>query len=71
MLELAADPLAALDGADLAVVATEWPEFRALKATDVCARMRRPCVLDPNHFLAGALGGDPRLTYVATGRAAA
>jgi UDPglucose 6-dehydrogenase len=64
------DPLEALDGADLAVVATEWPEYRALKPEDVCAKMRRPRVIDPNHFLASALGKDPRIAYVAAGKAA-
>jgi UDPglucose 6-dehydrogenase len=71
VLELAAGPLEALDGADLAVVATEWPAFRSLGAAEVSARMHRPLVIDPNHFLAGTLGSDPRIRYVATGRVAA
>lgn len=58
----------ALSGADLAVVATEWPEYRGLKADDFAGAMRRPRVIDQNWFLAGALGNDPRVTYVATGR---
>jgi UDPglucose 6-dehydrogenase len=70
-LTLTASPSEALDHADLAIVATEWPEYRELKAPDVCARMRRPNVIDPNHFLAGVLGQDPRITYIATGKAAA
>jgi UDPglucose 6-dehydrogenase len=70
-LELATDPLDALADADLAVIATPWPDYRTLAANAVCARMRRPRILDPNHFLAGTLGSDPRITYVATGRAAA
>jgi UDPglucose 6-dehydrogenase len=57
----------ALDGADVAVVATEWPQFRELKADDFAATMRRPRVIDQNWFLSAALGGDPRITYVATG----
>lgn len=68
-VELAADARAALAGADLAVVATEWPEFRALAADDFLA-MRRPAVIDQNWFLAGALAGDGRISYTATGRAA-
>jgi UDPglucose 6-dehydrogenase len=71
MLELTTGPLDALDGADLAVIATEWPEFRSLRAEDVCARMREPRVIDPNHFLTGALGNFSPITYVATGKAAA
>jgi UDPglucose 6-dehydrogenase len=70
VLERAADPLAALEGADLAVVATEWPEYRNLRADDIRARMRRPLVIDPTHFLAGALRGHPGIIYVAAGKAA-
>jgi UDPglucose 6-dehydrogenase len=58
----------ALAGADLAVVATEWPDYRGLKADDFADTMRRPRVIDQNWFLAAALGNDPRVTYVATGR---
>lgn len=70
LLELTVGPLEALDGADLAVVATAWPEFRALRAADLHARMRRATVLDPTHFLGDAVGADPRVRYFATGRAA-
>jgi UDPglucose 6-dehydrogenase len=59
----------ALRGADVAVVATPWPDYQALRPDDVVSLMRRPQVIDPMHFLAGGLGGDPRITYVATGRA--
>jgi len=58
----------ALAGADLAVVATEWPQYRGLKADDFAATMRRARVIDQNWFLAAALGNDARITYVATGR---
>jgi UDPglucose 6-dehydrogenase len=58
----------ALAGADLAVVATEWPDYRGLKADDFAATMRRPRVIDQNWFLAAVLANDPRITYVATGR---
>ncbi len=68
VLTLCPTPLAALQGADVAVVATEWPEYRGLTADDVASPMRRPCVIDPTHFLAAALAADPRLAYVATGR---
>ena len=57
-----------LAGADLAVIATEWPDYRGLKADDFADTMRRPRVIDQNWFLAAALGDDPRVTYVATGR---
>jgi UDPglucose 6-dehydrogenase len=57
----------ALQGADVAVIATEWPAYRALRAPEIVQRMRRPRVVDPNHFLAEHLGADPRIIYFATG----
>jgi UDPglucose 6-dehydrogenase len=57
-----------LRGADLAVVATEWPEFRALKSEDFVTAMRHPAVIDQNWFLSAALDSDSRLRYVTTGR---
>lgn len=71
VLELVPSPLEALDGTHLAVVATEWPSFRALRPGDIHARMCQPRVIDPNHFLADVLGGDPRIHYFATGKRAA
>jgi UDPglucose 6-dehydrogenase len=70
LMELAPEPLAAAGGADLVVVATEWPQYRTIRATDLVGRMRRPRVIDPNYFLKDALADDPRVAYVATGRAA-
>lgn len=58
----------ALAGADLAVVATEWPEYRRLSADEVASRMRRPRVVDQAWFLAGALAGAGRVEYFAPGR---
>jgi UDPglucose 6-dehydrogenase len=58
----------ALSNSDLAVVATEWPEFKALSASDFTRSMRRPAVIDPNWFLAQTLARDPDIRYVTTGR---
>ncbi|HWG42023.1 MAG TPA: nucleotide sugar dehydrogenase [Gemmataceae bacterium] len=71
VLELTTGPLEALNGAHLAVIATEWPSYRNLRPMDVNARMRQSCVIDPNHFLADVLGDDPRIHYFATGKRAA
>ena len=59
----------ALADADLAVIATEWPEFRTLTAEQFARLMRAPCVIDQNHFLAKSLAADGRIAYVATGKA--
>ena len=71
VISLAADPRAALMGADLAVIATAWPVYRELAPADFLETMRVPQVLDQTWFLAGALAGDQRIAYVALGRAAA
>ena len=68
VIALAATPHEALGGADLAVVATEWPEYRNLSANDFVAAMRRPAVIDPNWFLAGVLSEATKIHYVTTGR---
>jgi UDPglucose 6-dehydrogenase len=65
---LCASAKEALTGADVAVVATEWPDYRRLLAEDFVRAMRRPCVVDPKWFL-DSLAPDPRIKYVATGRA--
>jgi UDPglucose 6-dehydrogenase len=53
-VEITDGPEAALDGADAAVVATEWPEFRALDWEALRERMRRPIVIDGRRLLDGA-----------------
>ena len=61
--------LAALQGAVALVVATEWPEYQSLTADAVVSAMRAPLVIDANRFLLRVLGGDPRIRYVAVGKA--
>jgi UDPglucose 6-dehydrogenase len=68
VIALAATPREAMSGADLAVVATEWPEYRNLSAHDFVVAMRRPAVIDPNWFLAGVLSEETKIHYVTTGR---
>ncbi|MET0554652.1 MAG: nucleotide sugar dehydrogenase [Vicinamibacteria bacterium] len=67
-VSLRPDAADALDGADVAVVATAWPEYRELTADVVVAHMSRACVVDPARFLEATLGADPRVLYRATGR---
>ena len=69
-IEMADTAEGALQGADVGVLATPWPEYRALTPARVRARMTRPRVIDPTHFLAAGLANDPSITYVAAGRAA-
>jgi UDPglucose 6-dehydrogenase len=58
----------ALDGADAAVLVTEWPEFRELDWDDALARMRKPLVVDGRNFLDGALLEKAGFTYEGVGR---
>jgi UDPglucose 6-dehydrogenase len=66
-VRLCADPREALIGADVAVVATPWPEYRELRADDFVGCMRQPRVVDPGRFLEAALRPDPRVHYTAVG----
>jgi UDPglucose 6-dehydrogenase len=43
--------LEALDGADGAVLVTEWPEFGELDWGEVAKRMRKPLLVDGRNFL--------------------
>jgi UDPglucose 6-dehydrogenase len=70
-IELAGTPGEALRDADVAVLATPWPQYRELTAAEIRAAMKRPCLIDPTHFLAGALAAEPGIRYIAAGRAAA
>jgi len=69
VLELRSSAADALAGSDVAVVATEWPEFRQLTSAAVVDQMRRPFLIDPNHFLSQQMTGSA-VKYIATGRAA-
>ncbi len=50
-VELADSALAALDGADAAVLVTEWGEFAEIDWADAAARMARPLIVDGRNFL--------------------
>jgi UDPglucose 6-dehydrogenase len=67
-IQLQTSAIEALKGADAAVVATEWPDFRELRAADLIGGMKTPIVVDANRFLAKSLEGAPPLRYVAVGQ---
>ncbi len=67
VIDLRDTPAAALDGADVAIISTEWPAFRSITADDVAAAMRQPVVIDQNRFLAATIGSDRRVQYVSVG----
>jgi UDPglucose 6-dehydrogenase len=50
-VEMCGSALEALDGADAAVLVTEWPEFAELDWAEVAGRMARPLLVDGRNFL--------------------
>ena len=60
-VHLAATPEAALDQADVLLVATEWPQFQSLLPETLVQRMRSPLVIDPSAHLERSLGHDGRI----------
>ena len=64
-----ASPAEALADADVAVVATAWPQFKEI-AAELFTRMRGNLVVDPARFLEDHLAAVDGIRYVAFGRAA-
>jgi UDPglucose 6-dehydrogenase len=68
-VELHCSPLDALEGADAAVLVTEWPEFAELDWRQAAERMARPLLVDGRNFLDPGLLGDAGFEYEGIGRA--
>ncbi len=67
--ELSGTALEALDGADGAVLVTEWPEFRELDwAGEVLGRMASPVVVDGRNFLDARALTEAGFSYEGVGR---
>jgi UDPglucose 6-dehydrogenase len=67
-IELAVSPLAACNGADVLCVLTEWPEYRAVPATNVAAALTAPRVVDTRNLLDRAAWMAAGFTYDGVGR---
>jgi UDPglucose 6-dehydrogenase len=66
-ITLKTSALAALEGADALVIATEWPEFRKISPEEIASAMNTPLIIDQNKFLGHTL--DHALSrYVTLGR---
>jgi UDPglucose 6-dehydrogenase len=59
---------AALLGADAAIVATEWPEFKSIDLATWFNTMKAPLVCDPNGFLAKTFERVPQICYLRVGK---
>jgi UDPglucose 6-dehydrogenase len=65
------DPLETLDGADAAVLVTEWPQLSQLDWAEAASRMRNPLLIDGRNMLEPAAMREAGFTYEGIGRAAA
>jgi UDPglucose 6-dehydrogenase len=70
-VELRDSALAALDGADAAVLVTEWPEFAELDWREAAGRMARPLLVDGRNFLDPKALVSAGFEYEGIGRVAA
>jgi len=59
---------AAIHGAEVLVVCTEWPEFRAIDWPKVLSRFGNLLVLDANRYLEKQIAALPGVDYVSVGR---
>jgi UDPglucose 6-dehydrogenase len=66
-VRLAPDIASALSGAASVVIATEWPEFRALAPADLAGVADGCLILDPSRHLDPAIAKDQRLTVISIG----
>jgi UDPglucose 6-dehydrogenase len=68
-VELAGSAMEALDGADAAVLVTEWGEFAELDWAEAAGRMARPLIVDGRNFLDPAKLAEAGFEYEGIGKA--
>ena len=68
---ICADPLEALDGADAAVLVTEWSQLAELDWAEAASRMSNPLLIDGRNMLDPVAMREAGFTYEGIGRAAA
>jgi UDPglucose 6-dehydrogenase len=68
-VEMASTALAALEGADAAVLVTEWREFAELDWAEVAKRMARPLIVDGRNYLDPAALRAAGFDYEGIGKA--
>jgi UDPglucose 6-dehydrogenase len=67
-ISLAADVATALDGADAAVICTEWPQFRQIDWPKIVLAMKQTVFVDANRFLEKELKNIPGVEHLSVGR---
>jgi UDPglucose 6-dehydrogenase len=68
-VQMCDSPLDALDGANAAVIVTEWPEFGDLDLNQVRETMAEPVIVDGRNMLDARLARAAGLVYEGIGRA--
>jgi UDPglucose 6-dehydrogenase len=67
-VEMRGSALEAVEGADAAVLVTEWPEFAELDWGEVASRMANPLLIDGRNFIDPAAVRAGGLIYEGIGR---
>jgi UDPglucose 6-dehydrogenase len=70
-VEIAGSAMDAFEGADAAILVTEWPEFAKLDWAEVAQRMNTRLLVDGRNFLDGDAISAAGITYEAIGRPSA
>jgi UDPglucose 6-dehydrogenase len=69
-VSMASGPLEALEGADAAILVTEWPQFAELDWEEAASRMARPVLIDGRNYLDPERLRRAGFTYEGIGRIA-
>jgi len=67
-VKLADSPLAAAEGAEALIIATEWPEFASIDLADLHKAMRTPMIFDGRNLLESGAAQTYGFTYRGIGR---
>ena len=67
-IRYAATPMAALDGADVLVIVTEWKEFRSPDFAAIKTMLKTPAIFDGRNLYEPAIPRKAGLEYFSIGR---
>lgn len=67
-ITVSSSPSQVFAGSDAVLLATEWPEFRALDFRSLVATMRQKIMIDENSFIAAQVSDLPGLEHIIVGR---
>src|SRR4051812_6898489 len=67
-LEMATDPYACAEGADVLVIVTEWEQFRALDLSRLKSALGEPAIIDLRNVYSSTEMTDKGFRYFSVGR---